>query len=99
MHSSDTGDVCTHLCLEAVLCSHNCLAHAAKGVCSRINSMSRMLLGQSLQNSHVGCASMVSMLNVSLSSQHAVQPLYAPHIRVAKGVYKNSGYGFDAGRR
>ncbi len=51
---------------------------------------------------------MVSMLNVSLSSQHAVQPLYAPHIRVAKGVYKNimiiatefnSVYGFDAGRR
>ncbi len=36
-----------------------------------------------------------------------VQPLYAPHVRVAKGVYKNimiiatefnSVYGFDAGR-
>ena len=36
-----------------------------------------------------------------------MQPLYAPHIRVAKGVYKNimiiatefnSVYGFDAGR-
>ena len=46
------------------------------------------------------------LLRAALSIPVLMQPLYAPHVRVAKGVYKNiiiiatefnSVYGFDAG--